>query len=418
MSIKIHHGPPGSYKTSGAVMDDFIPAARAGRTIVTNIRGLNDPDRVRAALGDDTIPDEFQLFHLPTTEHDDAAENREQLAKWFHWLPHGALLMLDEAQMIWPKTWKDSDLARLDYPGGIDAASHDNRPHNWAAAFEMHRHYGWDMVLTTPNIDRLRPDVRQCSEGAYKHKNQAIIGLKGLYLEAFHMADDSGKSASDFLTLRNRRIKPEVWKLYDSTATGNFSDTIAGLSLLANPRVLLLLGVLASALGWFISSGPPAVLGGKKATPPVQSIPPPSGPPVAGWAQPPSDNNPRGKVSPFSNPATPAPNAPVSVAPSQTHDPEPLADLDLFISGRYGTTGHLTTLFVSPGKHGLTHYRDHELTALGYQVKTISNCLARLIWQGQQHIITCRPRTKPEGGSREDVGRPETPLTALVSSDR
>jgi zona occludens toxin len=85
MSIKIHHGPPGSYKTSGAVMDDFIPAARAGRTIVTNVRGLSSVDRVCDALGD--VPPEFDLIYLPTAEHPDSAKNRDYLAKWFHWMP-------------------------------------------------------------------------------------------------------------------------------------------------------------------------------------------------------------------------------------------------------------------------------------------------------------------------------------------
>ena len=45
MAVKIHHGAPGSYKTSGAVMDDFTHWAREGRTIVTNVRGLTQ-DRI------------------------------------------------------------------------------------------------------------------------------------------------------------------------------------------------------------------------------------------------------------------------------------------------------------------------------------------------------------------------------------
>lgn len=410
MSIKIHHGPPGSYKTSGAVMDDFIPAARAGRVIVTNIRGLNDPERVRLALGDETIPESFELHHLPTTEHPDAQENRRMLARWFHWLPHGALLMMDECQMIWPKAWKESDLDALNYPGGVDAASADNRPHNWAAAFEMHRHYGWDMVLTTPNIDRLRADVRQCSEGAYKHKNQAIIGLKGLYLEAFHMADDSGKSASDFLTLRNRRIKPEVWQLYDSTATGSFSDTIAGLSLFANPRILLLLGVLALAIGWFVKSGPPSVLGGGADS---AALPLPGGPAVKGWAQPPSDYHPGGAVAPSPRNPPHSPTDPVPVPARQAGQPDPLGDRELFISGRYGVGRNLHTLFVLPSRAGLLHYRDSELQALGYRVAFISPCLVRLTWQDQEKIVTCKPRS-PLPGSREEVRRAANPVTAML----
>ena len=59
MSIKIHHGFPGSYKTSGAVQDDFIPAALAGRHIVTNVRGLDNEDRIREVLEGQgmTVPD-------------------------------------------------------------------------------------------------------------------------------------------------------------------------------------------------------------------------------------------------------------------------------------------------------------------------------------------------------------------------
>lgn len=40
MSIKIHHGPNGSYKTSGAIQDDAVPALKDGRVIITNVRGF------------------------------------------------------------------------------------------------------------------------------------------------------------------------------------------------------------------------------------------------------------------------------------------------------------------------------------------------------------------------------------------
>ncbi|MGZ3999618.1 MAG: zonular occludens toxin domain-containing protein [Mucilaginibacter sp.] len=84
MSIKIHHGPPGSYKTSGAVMDDFVPAALAGRVVVTNVRGLNDSALVRKVLTKPssffrrdlkywpckpvTVPDTFDIIWVDTTD--------------------------------------------------------------------------------------------------------------------------------------------------------------------------------------------------------------------------------------------------------------------------------------------------------------------------------------------------------------
>ncbi|MFZ2404288.1 MAG: zonular occludens toxin domain-containing protein [Methylobacter sp.] len=260
MSIKIHHGPPGSYKTSGAVMDDFIPAAKAGRIVITNVRGLNDRQTVVDALASVTkfkfkspiiVPESFGIIWIDT----ETLEGRQKLASFFHWAPHGAFLLIDEAQTVWPLAWKEADLKRLDYPKGYDQAIKDKRPQNFLIAFEKHRHFGWDMVLTTPNIDKIRKDIRGCSEGAYKHKNQALIGFKGSYLEAFHLAEDSGKSASDFLSVRNRSIKKHVWRLYASTATGTHSDTIAGTPLWKNPRVLFFL-VLLTGLGVFFASRP------------------------------------------------------------------------------------------------------------------------------------------------------------------
>ncbi|PPK71889.1 zona occludens toxin [Methylobacter tundripaludum] len=271
MSIKIHHGSPGSFKTSGAVMDDFIVAAKAGRVVITNVRGLNDRRKVIDTISKlrkfpkfwkfHAVPDSFDIIWIDT----ETLEGRQKLASFFHWAPHGAFLLVDEAQTVWPLAWKESDLKRLDYPGGYDAAVIDNRPQNFLIAFEKHRHYGWDMVLTTPNIDKIRKDIRGCSEGAYKHKNQALIGFKGIYLEAFHLADDNGSSSSQFLSIRNRRIKKHVWQLYASTATGTHSDTIAGTPIWANPRVLFFLVLLASLYTFLAFRHAPAIISGKTA---------------------------------------------------------------------------------------------------------------------------------------------------------
>jgi len=408
MSIKIHHGPPGSYKTSGAVMDDFIPAARAGRVVVTNVRGLDSVERVRSALGDDTVPDSFELIHLPTTEHPAAAENRAHLARWWHWLPHGAFMLLDEAQMIWPKTWKESDLRELDYPGGLEAANAANRPFNWQSAFEMHRHYGWDMVLTTPNIDRLRPDVRQCAEGAYKHKNQAMIGLKGFYLEAFHLADDNGKSASDFLVLRNRRIKQEVWRLYDSTATGSFSDTIAGLSLLASPRILLLVGALAACWGWFFSTDRPAVLGGE-VKPAVPGLPAPE--PGRGGASITANAGPNPGLAGAAAPVAPgADGSGGRGTAAAVHLADPLDGRRLYIAGRYGPVEDLRYLFVAESEQDTIHLTDRELVQIGAKVDLVTTCFAKVSFGALVRTASCvphgkrKPRLAAEPASRDDVG--------------
>lgn len=328
MSIKIHHGAPGSYKTSGAVMDDFIPCVLSGRVVITNVRGLTlervkqavyQPSRLDKLLRrevepvlvfPDVLPD-FQVIAIDTTER----ENRDKLARWFHWAPKGAFLLIDEAQSIFPQRWAAKDLAELDYPGrkvtrkeaatkwaefdhiplendmpgraaarryaarlfegvdesvdtlelcGVDAALLDWCPANWADSLDMHRHFGWDITLTTPNIKKLRSDVREAAEGAYKHRNLALIGWGGRYNEGFHDAQDNGLP-SNIISLTSKKISSKVWGLYDSTSTGTIADTLAGIKLWKDPKILFLLGIVALALYFAFRNPLPAALGGKKA---------------------------------------------------------------------------------------------------------------------------------------------------------
>lgn len=273
MSIKIHHGAPGSYKTSGAVADDFLRCVKDGRVVITNVRGLT-LDRVENAQYPLTfwekyvkrIPEPyklvfpeigagFEIFHFDTTQ----SSEREKLACFFHWAPLGSeekpgpFFLIDEAQSIFSSRWTAKDIAALDFPGGRDAAAAEKRPATWDDAWTMHRHYGWDFTLTTPNIKLIRDDIRLVSEGGFKHRNLGVIGIKGKYMEGFHDAQDSGQSASHFLSLTPKRIPKQVWGLYDSTTTGTFTDTLAGISIFKDPKVMGLLVLLTCALGagWY-----------------------------------------------------------------------------------------------------------------------------------------------------------------------
>ena len=91
MAIKIHHGPNGSYKTSGAVWDDAVPAAKSGRLIVTNIRGMSE-DRFRALFPD--LPDSFELEYI----NHETQDGMDRIRTWFQWAPRDAFLIFDEAQ--------------------------------------------------------------------------------------------------------------------------------------------------------------------------------------------------------------------------------------------------------------------------------------------------------------------------------
>ncbi|MFU4985178.1 zonular occludens toxin domain-containing protein, partial [Pseudomonas aeruginosa] len=104
------------------------------------------------------------------------------------WAPRGAFLIFDETQLLFPKSWREKDLERFDYPGGPEAAHAADRPMGWLDAWTRHRHFNWDIVLTTPNISYIRDDIRMTCEMAYKHSNLAVIGIPGRYKEAQHDA--------------------------------------------------------------------------------------------------------------------------------------------------------------------------------------------------------------------------------------
>lgn len=238
MSIKIHHGAPGSYKSSGAIHTDVIPAIKAGRHIVTNVRGFT-AERCREVLGK-AVPDDFQVTYIET----ESQEGRDHFARFYHWAPKGVFFLVDEVQRIFPPSWRQSDLDRLDYPGGPDAAKNDGRPETIDVAFDMHRHHNWDFVFTTPNIKKVHQVIRAAAETAIRHTNMAILGIGGRYKTVLHLSDNSGSSMSDVLQAKPfNKVPKYVFKLYDSTTTGKVSDTIAGSSVLRDPKILFFLAV-------------------------------------------------------------------------------------------------------------------------------------------------------------------------------
>jgi zona occludens toxin len=64
-----------------------------------------------------------------------------------------------------------------------------------------------------------------------------------------HLSDNSGTSTSHVLQAKPfNKVPKYVFKLYDSTTTGKVSDTVAGSSLLRDPKILFFLGVMGFCL--------------------------------------------------------------------------------------------------------------------------------------------------------------------------
>lgn len=252
MPIKIHHGPNGSYKTSGAVWDDAVRAMHDGRVIITNIRGMST-ERCRDVFPD--LPESFELFNIDT----DTQQGLAQARTWFHWVPRGAFIIFDEPQIIFLSKWNNSALEQFDFAGGPDAADKADRPSSFLDAWTRHRHWNWDIVLCTPNIRYIRDDIRLTSEMAYLHTNLAVLGnlikliLRADYKEVMHSAQDN-KPSLDGTIVKFKKIDKRVFKLYDSTATGQHSDTFTGQSLFKSPKLVFAFTFVALLFAYMYQS--------------------------------------------------------------------------------------------------------------------------------------------------------------------
>lgn len=270
MAIKIYWGPPGSYKTSSAVAEEVLKCYHDGRVLVTNIRGLTEEGLREHCPG--KAGEGFKVISLKQNDPADV----DKMRRWWHWVPFGAYIIFDEVQAIYPPDWTRKDLHDLDMPElqQRQFPSGEDMPRDVSLIFDMHRHGNWDMAFTTPSIKKVRPEIRAAAECAYKHKNLAILGIRGRFMQFMHLAEDNGNNG-DIYGARSKKIPKWVFNAYRSTATGAVRDSGAGFNLFSDPRVIFLAGMVLFSIGWLLYRGLPAAFGGKSdpAPVPVQADP-------------------------------------------------------------------------------------------------------------------------------------------------
>lgn len=381
MSIKIHHGPNGSYKTSGAIQDDAVPALKEGRVIITNVRGFT-LERAYEVFPD--LPNTAEIINLDL----ESLADLDRMRSWFQWAPRGAFLIFDETQLLFPKSWREKDLEKFDYPGGPEAAHEADRPMGWLDAWTRHRHFNWDIVLTTPNISYIRDDIRMTSEMAYKHSNLAVIGIPGRYKEAQHDAQ-LNRPPADGTIVEYKRIKKQTFALYQSTATGKTQDTKAGKSLLRSPKLVFLLALLACTIGFVSYMGPLKVVGGNAAQAPAT----PAVAAPAGTASPPAQTT---AVDPAARPpaagtipAQPLPDRPAD--PPAELNPHPFAGHSITItahlySKKKGDQYMFAFLDAEGRRLDLTSW---DLVGSGYAIRSKGACVAELMYEQWKQTVTC-----------------------------
>jgi zona occludens toxin len=265
MSIKCYWGSNGSYKSASAVEYDIIPELLNGRIVVTNIRGCTLAKCIEQYP---EIPESADVIYIDTA----VAGSMDKLQKWFRWAPHGALIVIDEVQNVHRSSWRERDLEKfileVDVNGHKRKATYEEaeqlgQPYDFLDAFTRHRHFNWDLVLTTPNIKYVRSDIRNTTEVCYRQANGALLGFKGRFKRSMHDADEN-KPSSTSLT-QTLKINQKTFRCYDSTSTGKVQDTRAGTNIFKSPQLLLALACALGAFCYSYFSGGFDAIGGKPA---------------------------------------------------------------------------------------------------------------------------------------------------------
>lgn len=391
MTAVIHHGPPGSFKSFSIVQRIMIPALIEGREVVTNIRGFNDIDRIAEVMGVD-IPDTAKIHQV----HADSEEGFAHIARFFHWAPAGALIVIDEGQRAYPTRLRN--FAEFDQPDDIPLTYSDgtvltdaetgepvNRPATLENAFDQHRHCNWDIYICTPNIGKIHKEIRGVVEWAYRHRDMTGLlpwNKKPRWREFKHDAEANGKSVSHYFgTPKTYKVDTKVFDCYQSTKTGAAKSSNENISVLRDRKLQLAIVLVLASLIW-MGTQVSSVLK-RFSEEPVEAL---QIAPEPAQARPDTSGRP--------DPVHDAGG--LSGAPAGPSDP-PLAEYRLYWVG--SINGQLLFHAYETEAEYITLTSD-DLEALGYQLTPVHQAFVKVAYGQTLQVVHEQPRPKP--APRED----------------
>ncbi|MEC4724007.1 hypothetical protein HWQ46_00375 [Shewanella sp. D64] len=281
--ISFRYGGNGSYKTAYGVWFEIIPALKAGRLVVSNIEGLKSLESIEKLLGI-TFPSSARLIRIFSR----SSKGLVLWQNWFNWMPIGALVVIDECQDIFSKSvgfkmektiykgvdsflpdlpadfseyfysrWQIQDPSKFDEgdtdDSGATQLDTNNRllyPDNFYGAFMRHRKYQWDIVLLTPDYTSIDSGLKGCAQTAYAHRSTDSFFRKRRPRIFSHLptVTSAKPSKSDYASVTSVKIPLEVFALYKSTGTGSFNASLADLTMLKQPKLILAFVIAIGAL--------------------------------------------------------------------------------------------------------------------------------------------------------------------------
>lgn len=191
-------GTPGSGKTYEAV-EKILNNLMKGKIIYTNIDGMFDPECQEMIKSYCNLSDLALTIQLRQLEPDQIADF------WMHIEPR-CLVVLDEIHKWFSnRDWNDPKNKQFGY---------------WAST---HRHYGYEVVLITQNIERVDAAVRSLLEWNYVYRKVNFLGsaVQRFYLCYSYGGDDTNGRP---LATNKRRYKPAIFRCYKSYVSSDIKE--------------------------------------------------------------------------------------------------------------------------------------------------------------------------------------------------
>lgn len=224
-------GTPGSGKTYDAVKK-IIDNLKCGRVVYTNIDGLAESvckEHIKVLTNLDDYELSLKLIFLTPVD----VQNFWTIAK------QGSLIVIDEVHKFFSnRDWQSK--ANKEFS-------------NWAST---HRHYGYDVVLITQNIDKIDSHTRTLVEWTYRYKKINFFGsaIKNKYICYAYSGCDSDKN---YLSKSIKTYNKRIFACYSSYVTNDIKELgfMAHANILKHPIFYAIPVVLIVFLIFFFKSG-------------------------------------------------------------------------------------------------------------------------------------------------------------------
>lgn len=240
MPLTLYAGPMKMGKTYEVVAQVMIPAYQAGRTIVTNVRGVdpeywaahlrpNTPDRAGSIV---VVDDAFFSDETVFPQYD--KKNVRDPGQ----IPPGALVVIDEAYNVF----------------GSERGLVTARMLKWVM---MHGHFASDegvcadVVMVAQDLSLLSPKVRNVAEAVYWVRNLRFIHPRLGRRYRVTAYSSWRMTAAQLLGRKVKSYSDRIFPFYKSTShsAGRLAVTDAGSSALS-PKMLILAGLAVVSVGY------------------------------------------------------------------------------------------------------------------------------------------------------------------------